>query len=81
MEKASRPVIIEKVILIISQQLGVDKQIINIESNLIEDLGADDEDLEEIIIQVESEFDISLSGQEQNMATVGEIINHILLEQ
>ena len=50
----------EKMIALIVDKLGVEKEIINSESRFTEDLGADSLDMVELIMEFEKEFKISV---------------------
>ncbi|MCH2177802.1 MAG: acyl carrier protein [Mariniblastus sp.] len=68
----------EKVIDIVAEQLGVDKEKIKPESNFVNDLGADSLDTVELVMELEEEFDISIPDEAaEKIQTVGEAINHI----
>ena len=68
----------EKVIEIVAEQLGVDKEKIKPESNFVNDLGADSLDTVELVMELEEEFDISIPDDAaEKIQTVGEAIDHI----
>ena len=68
----------EKVIDIVAEQLGVDKEKITRESNFINDLGADSLDLVEMVLEFESNFAIRIpEDQTDKIQTVGEAIDAI----
>lgn len=68
----------EKVIDIVSDQLGVDKDKIKKESNFVNDLGADSLDTVELVMELEEEFDIAIPEDvAEKIHTVGEAIHHI----
>ena len=68
----------EKVIEIVAEQLGVDKEKIKPESNFVSDLGADSLDTVELVMELEEEFDISIPDDAaEKIQTVGEAIKHI----
>ncbi len=68
----------EKVIEIVSEQLGVDKDKIKMESNFVNDLGADSLDTVELVMELEEEFDISIPEEAaEKIQTVGEAVRHI----
>ena len=48
----------ERVVNIVAEQLGVDKDKIKPESNFVNDLGADSLDTVELVMELEEEFDI-----------------------
>ena len=51
----------ERVKDIVAEQLGVDKEKIKLESNFVNDLGADSLDTVELVMELEEEFDISIA--------------------
>ncbi len=68
----------EKVIDIIAEQLGADKAAITRDTDIANDLGADSLDIAELMIAFEEEFSIDIDESEaQNIATVGQVIDHI----
>merc|ERR1712168_1613115 len=50
----------ERVIKVIVEQVGVDESEIKPESSLVDDLGADDLDVIELVMGIEEEFDIEV---------------------
>jgi acyl carrier protein len=69
---------VERVIDIVAEQLGVDKDKITRESNFINDLGADSLDLVEMVMEFESQFGIRIpEDQTDKIQTVGEAIDAI----
>lgn len=70
--------ILEKVSNIIDDKLGFPIEEISLESNIINDLGADSLDKVELIVECEKEFDISIpDDQSENVSTVGDMVNLI----
>jgi acyl carrier protein len=68
----------ERVVNIVAEQLGVDKDKIKPESNFVNDLGADSLDTVELGMELEEEFDINIADDAaEKIQTVGEAINHI----
>jgi acyl carrier protein len=68
----------ERVVNIVTEQLGVDKDKIKRESNFVNDLGADSLDTVELVMELEEEFDISIPDDAaEKIQTVGEAIEHI----
>lgn len=68
----------EKVVDIVAEQLGVDKDKIARESNFINDLGADSLDLVEMVMEFEAQFGIRIpEDQTDKIQTVGEAIEAI----
>ncbi|MEM7456937.1 MAG: acyl carrier protein [Planctomycetota bacterium] len=68
----------ERVVNIVAEQLGVDKEKINRDSNFVNDLGADSLDTVELVMELEEEFDINIADEAaEKIQTVGEAIEHI----
>ncbi|MBQ4526943.1 MAG: acyl carrier protein [Clostridia bacterium] len=63
---------------IIANQLGVNADDITNSSDFIDDLGADSLDIVELIMALESEFDIEIPEEEaENVRTVGDVVEYI----
>lgn len=68
----------EKIINLIADKLGKKKEIIKMESRLVEDLGADSLDVVELIMTFEEEFGVSLPDEDvSKLKTIGDIIKYI----
>ncbi|MBQ2696017.1 MAG: acyl carrier protein [Clostridia bacterium] len=68
----------EKIVKIISEQLGVDASSITKETALVDDLGADSLDVVELIMAMEEEFDMEIAdGEADGIKTVGDILDYI----
>ena len=68
----------EKVINIISEQMGVDKAQITRETSFINDLNADSLDTVELVMEFEDEFDTTIPDEEaEKIQTVGAAIDYI----
>jgi len=67
-----------KVIEIISEQMGVEKSEITRETSFINDLNADSLDTVELVMEFEDEFDMSIPDEEaEKIQTVGAAIDYI----
>lgn len=74
----SKEQITAKVIDIIAEQLGVEKNTISEQTDIANDLGADSLDIAELMIAFEEEFDIDIVEEDtQNITTVGQVVEHI----
>ncbi len=68
-----------KVIEIISEQMGVDKAEISRETSFINDLNADSLDTVELVMEFEDEFDMSIPDEEaEKIQTVGAAVDYIV---
>jgi acyl carrier protein len=72
----------QKVIEIVSEQMGVDKSEITRETHFINDLNADSLDTVELVMEFEDEFELSIPDEEaEKIQTVGQAIDYIKLHQ
>lgn len=68
----------ERVIEIVSEQMGVAKDQIARDTSFITDLGADSLDTVELVMEFEEEFDITIPDEEaEKIQTVGQAIDYI----
>lgn len=68
----------ERVIDIVAEQLGVDKEKVTPETHFINDLGADSLDTVELVMELEEEFDINIPDEvAEKIETVGQAVSHI----
>lgn len=75
-EKDSK--IFETVRNIVAQQLGVDKQLVTLEANFANDLGADSLDTVELVMAIEEEFDIEIPDEDaEKIATLSQAVQFI----
>ena len=56
--------VFEKIKSIISEQLGVDEDVITMDSSFKDDLGADSLDVIELVMAVEEEFDVEFPDED-----------------
>ena len=69
----------DKVIEIISEQMGAEKSEITRETSFINDLNADSLDTVELVMEFEDEFDMSIPDEEaEKIQTVGAAIDYIV---
>ena len=68
--------IFDKVKEIIVEQLGVNEEDVKLETNFIEDLGADSLDLFQVIMELEEAFDVKVEDTE-NIKTVADAVKFI----
>ena len=70
--------ILDKVITMLADQLGVDPSTINESTDIINDLGADSLDVVTMLMCVEDEFGITISDEDaQQLRRVGDIVSYI----
>ncbi len=68
----------ERVIDIVAEQLGVDKDKITPETSFVNDLGADSLDTVELVMELEEEFDINIPDDAaEKIQTVGQAVEYI----
>jgi acyl carrier protein len=71
----------ERVLEIISENLGVNKEQLTRNTRFVDDLGADSLDLVEVVMELEEEFDIAIPDEEsEKIKTVGEAIDYVQKE-
>ena len=69
---------LERVKQVIVDQLGVDDAAVTMEASFVEDLGADSLDIVELIMGLETEFDIEIPDEEaEKISTVGDAVNYL----
>jgi len=72
----------ERVIDIVAEQLGVEKDKIGRDTHFVNDLGADSLDTVELGIELEEEFDISIPvDAAEKIQRVGEAVDYIEKQQ
>lgn len=63
---------------ILVEQLGVDEDLVTMESNFIDDLNADSLDIVELVMAMEQEFSISIPDEEaERIKSVGDAVEFI----
>ncbi len=68
----------ERVIDIVAEQLGVEKEKVSGETSFVNDLGADSLDTVELVMELEEEFDITIPDDAaEKIQTVGQAVDHI----
>ena len=69
----------DKVVEIISEQMGADKSEITRETSFINDLNADSLDTVELIMEFEDEFDMTIPDEKaEKIQTVGAAIDYVV---
>jgi len=71
--------ILEKLRVLITEQLGVDPDIITMDTNFEEDLGVDSLDIVELSMALEEEFDVEEMTEEDlaQIVTVGDLVRYL----
>lgn len=68
----------EKIKAVIVDQLGIDESAVTMDASFVDDLGADSLDIVELIMGLETEFDIEIPDEEaENITTVSDAVNYI----
>lgn len=68
----------QRVIDIVAEQLGADKDKVTPETSFVKDLGADSLDTVELVMELEEEFDINIPDDAaEKIQTVGQAIDFI----
>jgi acyl carrier protein len=69
---------LKKVVDIIANQLGVDKELVSPEANVVDDLGADSLDVVELVMALEEAFDLEIPDEEaEKIRTVKDILEYL----
>jgi acyl carrier protein len=72
------PSVEERVIEIVCENLGVNKEQVTRKTSFIEDIGADSLDIVELIMELEEEFDINIPDDAaEKIQTVGQAVEYI----
>ena len=70
--------VFEKVKNILAEQFDVDEESITMETDILEDLGADSLDVMDLMMTLGDEFDMQVDESEiENITTVGALVNFI----
>ena len=70
--------IFEQVKKILCDQLGLEEEQVNEDSEVIDDLGADSLDIVDLVMTLEEEFDTEIPDEDiENLKTVGDIVKYI----
>ncbi|AIO19623.1 Acyl carrier protein [Candidatus Izimaplasma bacterium HR1] len=73
--------VFEKVKEIIAEELGIELDEIKMESDLTDDLGADSLDAIELIMEVESQFDVEIADSEATkIKAVSDIVEYLIAQ-
>ncbi len=70
--------VFEKVKNILAEQFDVDEESITMETDILDDLGADSLDVMDLMMTLGDEFDMQVEESEiENITTVGALVNFI----
>lgn len=70
--------IYEQVKKILCDQLDLEEEQVNEDSEVIDDLGADSLDIVDLVMTLEEEFDTEIPDEDiENLKTVGDIVKYI----
>ena len=68
----------EKVYQIVSEQMGIDKSELTLETSFVDDLNADSLDTVELVMEFEDEFEMSIPDEEaEKIRTIGQTVSYI----
>ena len=82
MEVATKEEVKDKVTKIVSEQMGVEKSEITMETSFVNDLNADSLDTVELVMEFEDEFELSIPDEEaEKIQTVGAAVEYIIKHQ
>ncbi len=72
----------EKVVKIVSEQMGVEKGELTMETSFVNDLNADSLDTVELVMEFEDEFELSIPDEEaEKIQTIGQAVAYIAKAQ
>jgi len=68
----------ERVQRIFVEQLGVDKNQVKLEANIVDDFAADSLDIVELVMEFEEEFDLEIPDEDaEKMKTVDDVFKYL----
>ncbi len=74
--------VFEKAKAVVIDQLGVEEEKVTMEASFVDDLGADSLDIVELIMGLETEFDIEIPDEDaEKISTVGDAVNYIVAKE
>ena len=63
---------------ILSEQFDVEEDTLNLETKLVEDLGADSLDVVDLLMSIEDEFNIEVADEDiLTLKTIGDLVTYI----
>ena len=70
--------VFEKIKEIIADRLGIDENEIKLESNFVNDLGADSLDVVELVMALEEEFEVEIADEDaEKVGTVSDVVKYV----
>ncbi len=70
--------VFEKIRKILSDQFDVEEDEITLETNIVDDLGADSLDVVDLLMSIEEEFEVEVPDDDiEKFKLVGDIVNYI----
>ena len=82
MVAASTEEIKDKVMKIVSEQMGVEKSELTLETSFVNDLNADSLDTVELVMEFEDEFELSIPDEEaEKIQTIGQAVDYMAKAQ
>ncbi len=70
--------VFETIKTILSEQLEVNPDIITMDTNIADELGADSLDVVELLMSIEDEFDVEIPDEKiESLKTVGSVVDYI----
>ena len=75
---AEESAVLERVIEIVTEQMGVDKSQVSGETSFVNDLGADSLDQVELVMLFEDEFKLEIPDEDaEKIQTIGDAVKYI----
>lgn len=66
--------LVERIRVLVADQLGLDRHEVRADANILDDLGADSLDVVELVMALEEAFDIEISDEDtESMRTLGDV--------
>ena len=70
--------VLEKLIELLCEQLDIEADEVNENTDIVNDLGADSLDVVDLVMTLEEEFDTEIPDEDiENLKTVGDIVKYI----
>ena len=70
--------VFEDVVDVVVEQLSVPKENVKMESNIIEDLGADSLDVVELVMALEEKFDVEIPDSDaEKLKTIADVVTFV----